>query len=299
MAWRGLHLTKAGRLTLADGQIVVSQPDGEVRLPVEDVAWIVIDTAQATMTSSLISACMEAGMVLVTTDARHTPSGLILPFHRHHRQAEVARLQVAATGPLKKRLWQAIVKAKISNQAAVLSERAGNAQPLEAMVHLVGSGDPANVEARAARYYWGQMFPNFVRERAADKRNMLLNYGYAVVRSAVARAIVAAGLVPALGLNHASTANAFNLADDLVEPFRPFVDRVVWELSDRGRRIDGEPSLDERRRLAAIPLDEAYCEAEAMTLLVASERAAESLVRALVGHSVALLRLPRIALAAK
>lgn len=293
MAWRGVHLTKAARLSLSDGQIVVAQSDGEARLPIEDVAWVVIDTPQVTLTTSLISACMEAGTVLVTTDARHTPSGLTLPFHRHHRQAEIAGLQVTASAPLKKRLWQAIVQAKISNQAAVLSTHGGDAHALEAMVHLVGSGDPANVEARAARHYWGQLFPDFVRERATDKRNMMLNYGYAVVRSAVARATVAVGLIPALGLNHASVANAFNLADDLVEPFRPFVDCVVWELSDSGRCAEGEPSLEERRRLAAIPLEEVYCGSEAMTLLLASERVAESLVRALEGHSAALLRLPR------
>jgi CRISPR/Cas system-associated endonuclease Cas1 len=225
MAWRGVHLTKASRLTHADGQIVVSQADGEVRLPIEDVAWLVIDSPQVTLTTALVSACMEVGTVLITTDSRHTPNGMILPFHRH---------------------------------------------------------------------YWERLFPDFVRERAGDKRNMMLNYGYAVVRAAVARGLVAAGLLPALGINHASAANAFNLADDLVEPFRPFVDDLVWRLSDGGRSREGEPSVDERQKLAAVLLEDARIGAETVSLLVASEMAAASLVRALEAHSAALLRLPRV-----
>ena len=122
---------------------------------------MVIDTPQATLTSALISACMEAGTGLITTDARHTPSGMILPFHRHHRQAEVAMLQVEASAPLRKRLWQMIVQAKIGNQGSVLSAHWEDARPLEAMLHLVGSGDPANVEARASASLLGTIVPAF------------------------------------------------------------------------------------------------------------------------------------------
>jgi len=131
-----------------------------------------------------------------------------------------------------------------------------------------------------------------VRENGADRRNMLLNYGYAVLRAGVARALVAAGLLPALGLHHAGAANAFNLADDLLEPFRPFVDAKVWHLSDAGRVCDGEPALEERRALAGLLLDEVLLDRERVSLLVAAEHAAESLVRALEGHSAALLLLP-------
>lgn len=294
MAWRGLHLTEPARLTLADGQLRVGRADGEVRLAVEDLAWIVIDTPQVSLTTALLAACMEAGIAVVTTDVRHTPSGLMLPFHRHHRQAEVAALQVAASLPLKKRLWQAIVQAKIANQAAALGRCGADPQPVRAMIAHVGSGDPENIEAQAARRYWRRLFPDFMRENGADKRNMLLNYGYAVQRAAVARGAVAAGLLPALGLNHAGAANAFNLADDLLEPFRPFVDAAVWEMSDRGRAKDGEPTLEERRRLAALPFAEASVGEETVSLLVATERAGESLVRALEAGSAALLQLPRL-----
>jgi CRISP-associated protein Cas1 len=292
MAWRGLHLSKPCRLSLADAQIVVSQDRQDVRLAIEDIGWIVVDTPQATLTTALIGACMESGIAIITTDARHAPSGLLLPFHRHYRQAGVAAAQVGASPPLKKRLWQAIVQAKIANQAAALGRCGRDSRALKAMARQVGSGDPDNTEARAARQYWGQLFQDFVRENGADLRNMLLNYGYAVVRSALARASVAFGLLPALGLHHASVTNAFNLADDLVEPFRPFVDVLVWEMSDQGRRAEGQPSVTDRRELAAVLLRQARFGSETVTLLTASERTAEGLVSALEGASPALLRLP-------
>lgn len=293
MAWKGVHLSRPARLTHKDRQLVIAQDDGEVRAPLEDVAFLILDTPQATLTSALLAACMEAGIAIVSTDARHHPNGLALPFHRHHRQAGIAEMQIAAAAPLKKRLWQRIVQAKIENQAAVLAAcgRPGGGA-LRAMTGLVGSGDPDNVEARAAREYWGRLFDDFRREDDADRRNMALNYGYAVVRAAIARALVAAGLLPCFGLRHASVSNAFNLADDLLEPFRPFVDRRVAERVFDGA---GDLTIDDRRALAAILTAEGRVGGETVTLLVATEAAAESLVRAMQGRSAALLRLPAVA----
>jgi CRISPR-associated protein Cas1 len=151
------------------------------------------------------------------------------------------------------------------------------------------------VEARAAREYWRGLFTQFRREDGADKRNMLLNYGYAVVRAAVARGLVAAGLLPAFGLQHASASNAFNLADDIVEPFRPFVDRAVWVMTEHGRLREGEPTLSERRALAALPLAPARLGRETMTVLAASEAVATSLVRAMETKRVGALKLPGFA----
>lgn len=295
MAWKGLHLTSPARLTLADGQVVVDREGGEVRLALEDIAYVIIDTPHATLTSTLVAACMAAGIVLVFSDARHTPAGLCLPFHSHHRQAAVAALQQGCSGPLKKRLWQTIVVAKIENQAASLSAvGAGGDAGLRAMARLVGSGDPDNVEARAAREYWGRLFPDFRRDDGGDYRNMCLNYGYAVVRALVARCLVAYGLLPSLGLHHASAGNAFNLADDMVEPFRPFVDGMVWRLADAGRRRDGEPSREDRQTLAGLALQSCRLGRETVSLLVAADLAADSLVRALETSSAAVLRLPRL-----
>lgn len=293
MAWKGVHLSRAARLSLADGQMVVRQDDGDVRVPLEDIAYVVLDTPEASLTTALLSACMAAGIALVVTDERHTPSGLALPFHSHHRQAAVAAMQLGCSGPLRKRLWQAVVTAKIRNQAAVLTtlDRQG-AAGVDAMARLVGSGDSDNIEARAAREYWKRLFPDFVRDGPRDYRNKCLNYGYAVVRACIARALVAYGLLPSQGIHHASVTNAFNLADDMVEPFRPFVDQLVWTLADQGRRRDGDPSRDDRRSLAGLPGADVRIGGETVSLLVATEMAAASLIDAMEGATPAVLKLP-------
>ena len=295
MAWKGVHLSCAARLGLGDGQLIVTQEDGKVRIPLEDIAYLVLDTTQATMTTALVSACMAAGVVIVFTDAHHTPAGLTLPFHSHHRQAGVAALQQACAAPRNKRLWQSIVVAKIANQAAALTSLGRDgASALTVLARLVGSGDSDNVEARAARDYWGRLFPAFIREGSDDYRNKCLNYGYAVVRAGIARALVAYGLLPALGLHHASVSNAFNLADDLVEPFRPFVDVAVWRLASEGTRHDGDPSKPDRQILAGLPMTKAKVGRDTVTLLVAMVHAAESLVQFLETTTPVALRLPRL-----
>lgn len=293
MAWKGLHLTQSSRLSLADNQVCVKQDSGEVRLALEDIAWIIVDTPQATLTSALMAACMEAGIALVFTDERHTPSGLALPFHRHHRQGAVAKLQIATKGSLKKRLWQALVRAKISNQAAALAAlNHDDATTLKEIARHVEPDDPANAEARAARFYWGRLFENFIRDDADDRRNKLLNYGYAVVRAGVARALVASGFLPAFGLKHDGAANAFNLADDMVEPFRPFVDLLALKTCGGGADKNGDLTLDDRRAMAgALLLDGKVGDGE-VSMLVAAEMAAASLVRALDHEKASLLELP-------
>lgn len=296
MAWRGLHLSQPARLSLADGQILIAREGEDLHLALEDIAWIVIDSPQVSLTTKLLSACMAAGIVITLTDETHTPSGMMLPFHRHFRQGEIARLQAALGHSLKGRLWQAIVRRKIANQALVL-EIAGRpgARAIAAMARHVRQGDPANVEARAARDYFRAMFDDFRRGDAADRRNAMLNYGYAIVRSALARSLVAAGLLPALGVKHDSATNGFNLADDLVEPFRPVVDLAVVELVARGgapEREAGMLDLATRRELATLPLRTVCLAAERLTLLVAAERAAQSFVRALEAGLPAALELP-------
>ncbi len=293
MAWRGLHLSRPARLALADRQIVVVQDADEIRLPLEDLAWIIIDTSQVTLTAMLLSACTAAGIVIVTCDDKHTPSALTLPFHSHHRQAAVASLQLGASAPLQKRIWQAVVRAKIANQAAVLDECGTGSNALKAMLSRVDSGDPENVEARAARHYWSRLLRNFVREDAADGRNALLNYGYAVIRAGVARAIVAYGLLPALGVKHRSLTNAFNLADDLVEPFRPFVDRLVCGMAAAEAEMV-EVTLPRRQQLASILTNDAIMPDGTTTLLAATERTAMTLVRAFETRQADCLELPHM-----
>ena len=294
MAWRGLHLTQPARLALADGQILIGRDDGEIRLPLEDIAYMVIDTPLASLSVPLLTACMEAGLAVIITDPKHLPSGVMLPFHRHFRQGGMARLQVDQTEPFRKRLWQAVVRSKIENQGAVLKMlgRADSA-PLAAMARLVGSGDPENVEARAARAYWSLLWSNFRREDEADLRNALLNYGYAVLRACVARALVGVGFLPAFGIHHASVTNAFNLADDMLEPFRPFIDLLAWRHLggvDEARAM----SLEDRQAMAGAMMENAAMGEDEVTLLVAAERLAASLARAMEERRVEALLLPRL-----
>lgn len=292
MAWRGVHLSQPSKLSLADGQMVVEQTDGTVRLAIEDLAWLVIDTPQASLTATLLSACMEAGIVVVTTDASHLPNGLLLPFHGHHRQAGMAERQVAMSAPLKKRLWQSIIRTKIANQAAALDKTGSvGAKVVAEMARHVGSGDPDNVEARAARQYWQGLFRDFRRDDDTDRRNKLLNYGYAVVRAAIARALVAGGLLPAFGLHHASIGNAFNLADDLIEPFRPFVDVLAHA---QGGDKSGDLTLVDRRAMVAVLLADVRLGRETMTLLAATEQTCAALVRAIIDGDPVQLTLPAL-----
>ncbi len=237
---------------------------------------------------------MQHGIAIIFTDARHMPNGAALPFHTHHRQSAVAASQLAATPALKARLWQAIAQAKILNQAGALQRTGRDSTALVAMARLVQPGDPENVEARAARHYWSALFADFVRDNAADLRNAMLNYAYAVLRAAIARALTASGLLPCVGLHHASDQNAFNLADDLIEPFRPIADHLAWRLSANGTQKTGDLTRQHRQILAGVLLEPARVGDETVTTLVATEMAAAALVRAYDGRSPKPLLLPTL-----
>ncbi|MDD9820618.1 MAG: type II CRISPR-associated endonuclease Cas1 [Nitrospira sp.] len=294
MSWRGVHVSRPARLSLKRNALVVDQGEEPVCLPLEDVTWIVLDTQQATLTAGLIAACMESGIPLVVSDARHMPCGVVLPFHQHFRQARVAHIQTAASPAFKRRLWRGIVRAKILNQALTL-ERAGiaRAATLKEMVRHVKPGDPGNVESRAARGYWPALLGQFSRQDEADRRNALLNYGYAVLRASIARSLVAAGLLPAFGIHHQGVQNAFNLADDLIEPYRPAVDWMAWETSGMGDAPDAGPlTLEDRQTMAGVLSFDVRFENQRMQVLTAIEWSVESLVRAFVDRDSSLLQLP-------
>lgn len=297
MAWRGLHISQPARLSLHAHRLLVEQGDEEaVSFPLEDVAWVVLDTPQVTVTAALMAACAQSAIPVVYSDHKHIPCGVFLPFHQHWRQAGVARAQIGASGPLKKRLWQAIVRRKVENQAAVLDRaQVEGGHTLREIAGRVRSGDAGNTEARAARYYWGRLFVCFRRHDEADPRNAMLNYGYAVLRAAVARALVAAGLLPAVGVHHDGAQNAFNLADDLLEVLRPLADWTAFDLSEHGARPE-QPELDraQRQKLAHVMTETLVLEGEQLTVLPAVDRTVASLVRALSGDGASALVLPRV-----
>jgi CRISP-associated protein Cas1 len=213
-------------------QLIVQRPDeNEVSLPLAELAVIIAAHPQLTYTHAVLAGLAMAGGVFVTCDGRNLPVGMLLPLVAHFCQAERFAAQARAAVPVRKRIWQQIVRAKIKAQADLLNELHGTDNGIAVLADRVHSGDPSNVEARAARRYWPMVFAdsNFRRHREDEDQNLLLNYGYAVLRAIVARAICAAGLHPSLGIHHHNRYNAFCLADDLMEPFRPTVDKAVAE----------------------------------------------------------------------
>ncbi len=300
MPWRGLHLTESASLSRRQAGLEIKR-DGQdnVRIPLEDIAWIVIDTRDVTITSGLLSSCAENGIAVIFTDNRHMPSGSLLPFHINYAQAEVSHLQFAAPGVLRRRLWRRTVRSKILNQAAVLEKaESSNFRVLRNLARQVQPGDPDNIEARAARRYWSSLFTAFRRDiDATDRTNALLNYGYAVMRAGVARSLTVAGLVPAIGIHHQSQTNPFNLADDLIEPFRPAVDWLAYEMrepDDWGDVNDSSLGLpkEDRQRLAGILTRQIRIENEEMNVLNAIDRSVASFVRSLRSRKSGDLELP-------
>lgn len=202
-------------------------------VPVEDIGFVVLDNRQITVTQGLLERLLDNNCALVTCDAKHLPVGLMLPLAGNTIQNERFRSQLDASLPLKKQLWQQTIQAKIRNQAAALYGFTGVVHNnMLVWADSVRSGDADNMEARAAVYYWKTAFPecpDFTRDQDGEDANVLLNYGYSILRAIVARALVCSGLLPTLGIHHHNRYNAYCLADDIMEPYRPYVDKVVKE----------------------------------------------------------------------
>ena len=278
--------TPGTRLSVSHGQLVVERPDlPKVTRPIEDMGVVIVDDVRATYTQAVFLALLEAGATVMVTGRDHIPVGMMLPINAHHVQTQRHRAQIETKAPVRKRVWQAIVRAKISQQSAVLRHFTGTDSGLEPIAQRVRSGDPENLEAQAAQRYWPRLFDkSFRRDREAGGVNALLNYGYAIVRAATARAIVAAGLIPSLGVHHKHRANPFCLADDLLEPYRPYVDWRVRSLLEEND--DAVPALSERSTRAVLLslLNETIHLAERREpLLLALHTSAASLSRALTG----------------
>jgi len=206
--------------------------EGEVvSVPMEDISVIVLETHQVSITNALLSKISELNIVLFSCDDKHTPSGVFLPFHQHSRYSLMAHLQVEWSKPFKKNIWQSIIKQKIQNQSYALRYigHKKHKDIYNLSLH-VKSGDNTNVESSSAKQYFEYLFAPFNRRDDEDWRNKALNYGYSLVRGAVARSLVSCGFLPSFGLHHQNQLNAFNLADDIIEPFRAFVDVVVYEI---------------------------------------------------------------------
>ena len=301
MAWRGLHLSEPCRLSFVRNALKVER-DGEdpVTVSLEDLGWVIVDTPQALLSSRLLSACADADVAVLFVDERHLPTASLIPKAGYHRQLETLRCQIEAKKPLKEKIWQSIVKQKISNQAQNLHQfkekRATNeVHALRSMAGRVKGGDPGNIEALAAQTYWPRIFDNFSRSDDGDGRNSYLNYGYAVIRSLMARELAALGFESSLGLHHRNALNPFNLADDLFEPYRPFVDeRVVQYLEETENETGRDAELDKsaKQHLASLPGQEILLNQEKMSVLNAVNKTAASLKRALRNSDPDCLEIP-------
>ncbi len=232
MSWRILTLTKPSRICVRHKQLNwMGESGGAQNIPLEDISVIILENPQIQITSALLSSLAENGAVVFTCDASHIPNGAFFPFHNNSRYTETALAQIDTSQPLRKRIWQEIVIRKILNQSAVLRLCNNPAhKKLDILADNVKSGDSQNLEGVAARIYWSSLWENFNRSDGNNIRNHALDYGYAILRGCVARNIVGAGLLPFYGVHHCNKLDNFCLADDLIEPWRPFVDYIVYQM---------------------------------------------------------------------
>ena len=290
MAWRVIQISNPARLTIEDSQLLIAQ-DEKIPVPLEDIAALVLESPEVYLSSALLSRCAEVGMLILTCDASHLPVCAALPFAGHSRLSGVQRAQLDTTIPFRKRCWQAIVRSKIANQAECLRllERPG-VEKIESLIPEVTSGDGSNTESTAARMYFRFLFgPDFVRG-AEDLTNSALNYGYAILRGAVARALAAHGFMLSQGLHHRSELNPFNLADDFIEPLRPMADLCA------AQEIAGGDELDKEHRQTLVSLlgRNMMIEGAAQSALRAADIMAGSFVSACRAGDPRLLKLPSL-----
>jgi CRISPR-associated protein Cas1 len=287
MIKRTLYFGNPAYLKTNNEQLVIEMHDsGETKqVPIEDIGLLILDHQQITITQALIAKLLANNTALITCDNTHHPTGLMLNLDGHTLQSQKHQAQLEATIPLKKQLWQQTVSAKINNQAAMLAFRHEENKSLLNLAANVKSGDPDNTEAQAAAYYWKRVFPDFLqfrRERYGPPPNNLLNYGYAILRALVARSLVASGMLPTLGIHHRNQYNAYCLADDIMEPYRPYVDYTVYQIiRNNGSSLEISPSM--KKALLELPAMDTMLEGKKSPLMNAVQRTTASLAKCFEG----------------
>ena len=301
MIKKTLYFGNPAYLSLRDAQLVIKLPEVvknatlpehfkqkvEITKPIEDIGVLVLDNKQITITSGVLEALLENNCAVITCDSRSMPVGLMLPLYGNTTQNERFRHQLDASLPLKKQLWQQTIKIKIENQAAVLKKcTKEEIRCMKVWASEVKSGDSENMEARAAAYYWKNLFPidGFTRERNGIPPNNLLNYGYAILRAVVARGLVSSGLLPTLGIHHHNRYNAYCLADDIMEPYRPYIDELVYSIVESEMDYT-ELSKEIKGRLLTIPTLEVNISGKRRPLMVAVGQTTASLYKCFSGEA--------------
>lgn len=302
MIKKTLYFGNPAYLSIRNEQLVIKLPEveknptvpeffkkeSEKTIPIEDIGVVVLDHKQITITHGLLEKLLDNNSAVITCDSSRMPVGLLLPLCGNTTQSERFNKQIASSEPLKKQLWQQTIKSKIMNQAQVLSKlRNCNIRNMKYWADDVKSGDPDNYEARAAAYYWREMFPKingFTREREGIPPNNLLNYGYAILRAVIARALVGSGLLPTLGIHHHNRYNAYCLADDIMEPYRPFVDLLVAQIIDFEENML-ELTTDIKRQLLRIPDMDVKIGGKMSPLMIAAGQTSASLYQCFEGST--------------
>lgn len=285
-------------MSLSNKQLVVKRPDdGDLpmsaepvikTIAIENIGVVVLDNRQITVTSGLLAALLDRNVAVITCDMKSMPSGLLLPLQGNTVQNERFRCQIEASLPLRKQLWQQTIACKIRNQAAVLKYVSGvDAHNMLTWAGSVKSGDSDNMEGRAAVFYWKNVFPElpfFIRGQDEAAPNDLLNYGYAILRAIMARALVASGLLPTLGIHHHNRYDAYCLADDIMEPYRPYVDKLIVDIM---QEVDPRPSLTKevKARLLSIPVLDVSIDGLRRPLMIAASVTTTSLYRCFSGEA--------------
>lgn len=293
MIKRTLCIESPCHLKCSNEQLVVSyshikglEDRADRTVPIEDIGILVLEHQQITITHYLLDKLVANNVAVITCNNTHHPTGLLMPLESNTLQSERFRAQIDASEPLKKQLWQQTVKAKIINQAHVFKQFNLNHKLLINLAAEVKSGDTENHEAVAAAHYWQNLFPpawQFFRKREGPPPNNLLNYGYAIIRACMARAIVGAGLLPTLGIFHRNRYNAYCLADDMMEPYRPFVDIIVRGIINETSHVESlTPEF--KNRLLKIPTVDVLMNGEKSPLMVAMGRTAASLAKCYAGE---------------
>jgi CRISPR-associated protein Cas1 len=287
MIKRTLYFGNPTYLSTKLEQLVVRLLDqDEKTIPIEDIGVVILDHQQITITQALIAKLLNHNVALITCDQTHHPSGLLLTLDGHTLQSQKFKEQIQASKPLLKQLWQQTIECKIENQTALLEKQSIEVGNMKRWVQEVKSGDTTNREARAAVYYWNKVFtqfPEFTRDRFGLPPNHLLNYGYAILRAIVARSLVGSGLLPTLGIHHRNQYNAYCLADDIMEPYRPFVDQLVVKIIDEnGHFLDMGTNI--KTQLLQIPTLDVEIDRQKSPLMVAVQRTTASLSKCFAGE---------------
>lgn len=297
MIKKTLYFGNPAYLSLKDNQLVIKtkeftsidEQEEVIRTrPIEDIGFIILDNSQITITNPLIEHLIDNNCALITCDSSHMPTGLLMPLASNSVQNERFRYQIEASLPLRKQLWQQTMQQKILNQCAVYEKfTKSDGLKLRNWADSVKSGDPDNIEGRAAYYYWQGLFsnvPDFTRGQDGPPPNQLLNYGYAILRATMARSLMSSGLLVTLGIHHHNRYNAYCLADDIMEPYRPYVDRIVAEIVYSGQDYSTLNSAM-KGKLLAIPAMEVVIKGERHPLMVATSITSASLYKCFAGES--------------